>query len=435
MRSPQATHNLAAMSAHAREIALNVEQALDLSILVGVGDVINLEPRLIVNSDEATGTEEPTAVYDQGRRAGGAWNFKRAQPHQLAAMLAYALGQCSSSDVPGSTGGRKHVFTPLDGYVDAGRGLPSFTAAQRYGKTVLKRRFASCFVDSLTINCPKDDFIQATATLKATGKVTSNLVEESVTALDNVTQLTLAANAVQGATAQERLDAVQQVVAEYPAASGVWAPVTVTAVSDATPAVLTITSLGGAGASTTYKVFYADKEPGGDWRAFPARVSEPPLKVSELAVVVGGKWDGSTITGGRQLTSEIKSLSWTLNNNVEVESTPGGGADYANRALRGQRTQKLTLGREFWDAVWQELRLTAAATFSVYMKAEGALLNAGEAARYTLGMCWPLCCLTASPISADGARLAETPEIQVLQDATHGSLYAWVINKGTTYGA
>ena len=85
--------------------------------------------------------------------------------------------------------------------------------------------------------------------------------------------------------------------------------------------------------------------------------------------------------------------------------------------------------------MWQELRLAQAATFSVYMKAEGALLNAGESTRYTLGMVWPLCCLTASPISTDGARLAESPEIQVLQHDTHGSLYAWVINKGATYGA
>ena len=435
MRSPQAKHNLMAMSAYARETALNTEQALDMSLLMGMEAVFNIEPRLIPNSDEATGTEEPTAVYDQGRRAGASWGFKRAQPHQLAAMLVYGLGQCSSSDVAGSTGGRKHVFTPLEGYLDGARGLPSFTAAQRYGKTILKRRIASCFVDSLTINCPKDDFIQATAALKATGKVTSNMQEEPVTGLDNATELTLAANAVNGSTAAERLANVQQIIAEYPAGSGIWVPVTYTAASADTPAVITIESLGGAGDSTTYKVFYADAEPGDDWRTFPARPTETPLKVSELSVIVGGTWDGSAISGGRTLSSEIKSMGWTLNNNVEVESTPGGGADYANRALRGERSQKLTLGREFWDAVWQELRLLTNTTFSVYMKAEGALLNAGEAARYTLGMCWPLCALVGSPIAADGARLAETPDIQVLQDATHGSIYAWVINKATTYAA
>lgn len=438
MRSPQATHNLCAVSAYARETALNTEQALDLSLLVGMGDILNIEPRRIVNSDEATGTEEPTDVYDQGQRAGGSFNFKRAQPHQLAVALAYALGQCTSSDVAGSTGGRKHVFTPLIGYLDAARGLPSFTAALRLGKTILKRRFASCLVDSLTITCPKDDFLQAALKIVATGKVTSNMApEESITALDNVTVLTLAANAVQGSTAQERLDSVQRIIAEYPAASGTWVEVAYSAVSAAMPAVITITSIGGTGVSTTYKVFYADKEPvsPADWRTFPSRVTETPLKVSELSVNVGGKWDGSVIAGGKILSSEIKSISWTLNNAVQVESTPGGGAAYANRALRGQRTQKLTLPREFWDAVWQELRLLGNTSFTVYMKAEGALLNVGETAQYTLGLCWPLCQLTASPIAADGARLGESPDIQVLEHDTYGSVYAWIINKGTTYGA
>lgn len=432
MRTPQATFNLLAVSAYARETAINVEQDLDLSLLVGMGDVLNINPLRRDNADDATGGEEATEVSDMGQRVSGPLTFKRAQPHQIAFLLAYALQPSVSTDVPGSTGGRKHVYTPSDNWFDEARGLPSFTAAQRYAK-VFKRRLASCFVNSLTFSFPKNDFVQATADIQATGKVTSSMGEELVTALDNVTVLTLAANAVNGSTDQERLDSVHQIIAEYPAASDIWVPVTYTAVSDDAPAVITIASVGGSGASTTYKVFYAALEPGTDWRTFPARVTEPPLKTSEFSLTVGGKWDGSAIAGGRILTSEVGNFSFTLNNNMQVEGTMGGGADYANRALRDPRTQKLTLSRELMDAVWQELRLIGNTTFSIYAKAEGALLNVGETARYTFGICWPLCALSNSAISADGKRLVESPDITVLRDATHGSVYAWVINKGTAY--
>ena len=92
MRSPRATHNLLAVSAAAHETAINTAQTLDLSVLVGLSDIINLEPRREDNAEEANGLEEPDTIYDLGNTSGGPLNFERAQPQHFALIMAYALG-------------------------------------------------------------------------------------------------------------------------------------------------------------------------------------------------------------------------------------------------------------------------------------------------------------------------------------------------------
>ena len=64
----------------------------------------------------------------------------------------------------------------------------------------------------------------------------------------------------------------------------------------------------------------------------PPRVEEPPLKVSQLEVTLGGRWDGAAFSGGYQLATELRGVTWTLKNNLTPESTPGG-----RRQLRQSR--------------------------------------------------------------------------------------------------
>ena len=237
MRSIRATHNLVAVSANNKETAINTEQTLDTTMLVHLSDIINLEPRRETNADEATGKEEPDTIYDLGALAGLSLNFEKAQPQHFAFLLAFALGAIST----GAAGaGYEHTITPKADDEDEARSIPSFTAAMRYGKTVLKRRFASMFVDSVVATFTKDDWCKISGTIKGTGKVTDNITEESVTAARNVTSLTLAANAVEGADAAARLDNVQRIRVEL--ATDVWTEVEYSAVSDATPAVITQTA-------------------------------------------------------------------------------------------------------------------------------------------------------------------------------------------------
>jgi len=147
MRSWRAQHNLLAVSANNAETAINTEQTLDTSMLVGMSDIINLEPKRETNADELTGYEEPDAIRDLGALSGVAMNFEKAQPQHFAFLLAYALGSIVTS---AAGTGYEHVITPIANDLDAARSNPSFTAAMRYGSTVLKRRFASMFVDSLS---------------------------------------------------------------------------------------------------------------------------------------------------------------------------------------------------------------------------------------------------------------------------------------------
>lgn len=92
MRNYRANQNLMAVSAAARETAINTEQTLDLSLLVEEGDVLDLDRRRENNQNEMTGKEEPDTVYDLGSKSNGKLTFSKAQPQHFAFVLGYGLG-------------------------------------------------------------------------------------------------------------------------------------------------------------------------------------------------------------------------------------------------------------------------------------------------------------------------------------------------------
>jgi hypothetical protein len=97
----------------------------------------------------------------------------------------------------------------------------------------------------LVINKVKDDSGQLTYLYP---------VEEILVAQKNATGLTLAANAVKGSTAAARLANVRRIVVEL--TTGVWTAVVYSAVSSATPAVITITAPSGTAGAVNYKILY-----------------------------------------------------------------------------------------------------------------------------------------------------------------------------------
>jgi hypothetical protein len=394
-------------------------------MLVAISDVINLEPRRESNAEELTGKEEPDAIYDLGGLSVGPLNFEKAQPQHFAFLMAYALGTISTA---AAGTGHQHSITPIADDEDESRSLPSFTAAQRFGKTVLKRQFASMFVDSLVATFAADDWVKIRGDIKGTGKVTDNITEETVNALDNAVALTLAANGVEGATAAERLQNVQRIKVEL--TSGVWTEVAYSVVSAATPAVITITSAGGAGAAKDYKVLYIPTEAG--WMTFPARVSETPLRVAETTVTLGGKWSGSAFEGGRDMCAEIRSVEWSFNNNMEITFAPCAGDAYASRAFRPARTQTIKVDREFREYILQQ-HIDDNDTFGFYILAEGAIYDAPH--KYQVEIIFPKVAVLNAPLNVDGKRVAEAGDLQVLEDDTYGSVIAKVKNLQATYAA
>jgi hypothetical protein len=425
MRSHRATHNLIAVSANAAETAINTEQTLDTSMLVDMGDIIQRQPRREDNASELNGKEEADAIYDLGHTVQANFTFNKAQPQHFAFILAYALGDVATA---AAGDGYLHTITPALDDLDAARSNPSFTAAQRFGLTVLKQRFASLFMDSFTATFAKDDWLKIVGQALGTGKITKNVVEETISAAETVTQLTLAANAVEGSTAQARLDNVQRIRVEL--AAGVWTEVAYTAVSAATPAVITIVAPGEAATVRSYKVLYVAAESG--WMTFPARVSETPMRISQLNCVLGGSWTGSAFAGGRTLNADIRTITWNFLNNGAVEFIPGADGAYAARYFRDSRTQTIALDREFKDYILQN-HIDANDTFGLHLVATGAVFDDPHA--YKLELIFPKLGVVTAPISVDGKRLAEAGDLRVMEDDTYGSVIARITNLQATYAA
>ena len=425
MRSIRANHNIIAVSAYNRETAINEPQALDLSLLASVGDIIGLDMRKESNTDELTGKEEADTLYSLGQTANLTLNFPKAQPQHFALLYAYGLGKTLST--PAGTGFLKTI-TPVDGDLETSRSLPSFTGAQRLGKTIAKERFCSLFVNGITATFSRDDFCKVTGEILGTGKYETSVREETVNAPENSTTLTLAANGVAGTTDQERLDAVHQVKVET--SPGVWEEVEFTAVSALTPAEITITAPGAGTEPKDFKVLYAPAEQ--PWMTFPQRVSETPLRVSELRFSLGGTYDGSAIQGGREMGAEINSIEHKLSNNGNVEFVPGGGGAYASQYFRDGREQTLTLDREFRDYIIRNY-MTTNDYFAASIKAEGAEFDTGH--KYGVEIIFPKLGVLQSPVSANGKRLAEQGDMAVLEDDTHGSVIVKVTNLAADYAA
>lgn len=418
-RNYLARHNLFAVSANAAETALNTEQTLDTAMLVAEGNIIQLQPRREDNRNEANGLEEPNMVYDLGHLAGGPIEFEKAQAQHFGFIMAYGLGVCA----PSAWGtGYLNAITPITGLDH-----PSFTAAQRLGNSIFKRRFASMHVSKVSSVFAKDSFARLSADLVATGKHTDNITKETVTANYNAASLTLASNAVEGSSASARLDSIHLVRCQVPA-TGEWVDVVVSAVSSATPAVLTITPPGGTATSTSYEVIYVPAESG--WHSFPSLIEEPPLRVTQLAVKVGGEWNGSAFVGGHTLADEVSSIQYDLDNQFEVEFRVGGTGTYANHVLRKGRLQTLKLDRDARDFIMQQ-HVEDNDTFGVYMKATGAEFATGY--NYYVEKIFPMCALLKADFTVRDKVIAEAGDFIVLQDDTYGSIMCNVGNQVNGY--
>jgi hypothetical protein len=420
MRNYLANYDQLVVSANLKEAALNTEQTLDTSMLVAMATILQLDPRRESNADELTGKEEPDSVYDLGALTGGDMNFDKAQAQHFGFGYAYGLGSPADGAAWGT--GYKHIITPAEGLT-----LPSFTAAMRIGKTIFKRRFAGMHVDQLTATFAKDSWAKVALAVKGTGKNSSNITKETVNAAYNATSLTLAANGVQGLTPAERLDNVHHIRVKVPTTEE-WVDVVFSAVSDATPAEITITPPGGAATLCDYEIIYSPTAVA--WESFPGRVSEPPLRVTDLVVKIGAKWDGSAVTGGHLLAEEIESIEHVLNNQLLIEFRVGGTGSYANYAVRQGRIQTIRLNRQARDYILQR-KMTDNEYFVVYMKATGAEFETGK--NYFVEIVCPRCNVLKSPVSVGGKFLGEAGDLVVLQDDTYGSVKVTVGNKVSGY--
>jgi hypothetical protein len=194
--------------------------------------------------------------------------------------------------------------------------------------------------------------------------------------------------------------------------------------------VIEITPPGASGELTTYRVYYVPRE--SDWMDLPPRVEESPLKVSQLAVTLGGRWDGTNFYGGYPLTTELRGVTWTMKNNLKTESTPGAGGNYANRAFRTGREQSLKFDRDFRDFLLTQ-NLKDNDTLGVYLKAAGPEFAPGL--RYQVELVFPKVAVLGTTVKVYQRRLGEEVEFAVLEDDAYGSVVAYVQNQVSSYAA
>jgi hypothetical protein len=436
MRSHQATHNLFAISANLMEEAINTEQDLDTLFKIDLATLIKYDRRRETDADEAMGHEEITKLYDLGYLASIPLAISKCQPQHVACFGAYALGAIDT-DPAGSTG-FKHTITPISGDLESARSNPSFTFAMRYGLHLLKQRFASGFINSFSLSFERDKFLKLDADIKATGKRTTNMYEESVTAHYNATSLTLTHAVAGGAgapNAQNRLDNIHAIRVQV-LSTLQWVDVIFSAVSDADHGVITIVAPGGTADDVTYKILYNIKEAGDNaWCDFSGLddIAESPLRVSDFLVKFGGKWNGSDILGGRTIDADINSVKWTFDNKITPEFTMGAATvGYANRALREGREQKIEFDRKFREYIIGNYADTME-TFALYAIAEGAEYETNY--KFTVELILPKVAVMGVDPKLSGKRLDETANIVIMEDAIYGSAILNIKNQVDTYAA
>lgn len=428
-QSFEATYNQFAVSAKVREAALNTAATLDTAFLLDMEQLITDNVRNETNSNEASGGEEATKIYKRAKSAILPFKQEKGTYHALAFALSYFFGACSTV-AAGSTG-YKHTITPMTGWLESNRSNPTFTAGQRHGM-IEKLRYYSGMFKSLNLSFPQDNWLNISGDVVFTGRKDSSMKKIVITALDNITALTLTDDdtvdyAVQGSSAAERLRNISYVRAQK--ATGEWVYLSCSAASDATPAVLTIGSVGGSGDSVTYNVVFVPTEAA--WCTFPSLVEEPSIYSSEFSVILGGKYNGTTVLGGKTIAGEIESaeVAMTLEG-ADPQFRVGGGAAYANMIRRVDREQKITLNREFVDYLLTQLEADNE-EFAIKFASVGAEYESGY--NFESSLIWPRCRVLDPKRSVKTKLMAEGAEIAVLRDLTYGSFIGTVQNQFEKY--
>jgi len=361
------------------------------------------------DSDEIAGREGASQLFRAALTAEGSLKQTRARPDFCLFTLAYFFGQISSE--ASGAAGYKHTISPLD---DPDH--PAFTAARRSGSSIMKERFVHNLVKGFTCSLG-DAWVGMQADVVGSGKRDVNYTKEIVTAAENATQLTLASNAVEGDTAAARLENVRLVrVKEVGEQS--WTVVTVTAVSDATPAMLSINAAGDTGTNVDYEIYYHPEE--ASWCDPPSTLDESPLRLVESKVVVDGYFDGSDIVGGISLGGDLVSCEVKGENEIDLVHVPDAGGDlFASESWRVSRTITLKLSRRFRDIV-RQVQLDENEIISVLLRVQGALIPDGGGARYGFDLIFPRVGIVDAPVTVSEKILAEEGDLRVLVDETYG---------------
>jgi hypothetical protein len=387
------------------------------------GSGLTCRAEAVHDGESVHGSELPTRIDAGPLETGGSFVQKRAKPDFLALVLAYFFGQCDSTLVGASA--YRHLVTPLSGLE-----LPSFTAVQRRGAGVFNERLAGNYLESFILELA-DGWASLSAEVLGIGAREVNYDHEVVSAPANATSITLAVSGVAGATAAARLANVYRVRARDVGGQA-WQELTVTAVSAAVPAVIDLSeALGTSGDDVDYEVDYLPVEPA--WCVLPGSIDESPLKLVEARVLVDGYFDGSTLSGGHDLSARLESFSVSGKNNLELRRFPGSSGP-AGHALRGARELTISLTQSLRDTVLlYQADHPETERLAVALILAGAEIEPGSGARFGVELIFPCCGIIQAPVTVAGRRLAQAGDLVVMDDGTYGGVAVRAYNQQVGY--
>lgn len=407
--------NVLCVSSELRQQDINTPVEVDFRIDFEKGNIAQIEPIIEVNDKEVTGYEEATESIYKGNDVAG-FNIARyyADPQFLAFCMAYGLSAEIETVSVGATG-KKHTLTPGE-TVDPHK----FTAVFKKAEIEILR-LISLMLDGVEITFAKGEAVKATASVKGTGKFERNWIDEKITAAGNVTELE-AASAVKG-------NATKNVHGVFiRKADGALYALEVSSVSGRR---IKFSAGANDGVSDReYRVVYIKNDCA--WADnLPVRINEGILKVSDLQVLIGGKFDGSDITGGVAANHEIQSVVYKLNQPLTIDRRPKADGDdsySANYAARNNRDQVITIDRDFKDVIMQA-RMIGEDYFSLKIKCEAQEFELGI--NYLFQMIFPRISVRKASQSVDNSIMKETLDLPVYEDPTGAfkSVYVTVVNK------
>jgi len=204
--------------------------------------------------------------------------------------------------------------------------------------------------------------------------------------------------------------------------------------------------------SLSSQVFGSGKYASGS--ANVSEVAEVSLHTRDAVVFIGTAYAGATpdqdrtsadITGGSDKSANIEEISWTYNNNTDLDFLPyfNTGVTWG-RAERGTRSQELSMTMLFVDMTEANAALNQTAV-TIQVKAISDTYVAGvppynpatpldTVYKYGASVIWPVLKYTSANIQGSaGDRVTVSVTANVLEDSTYGAARAWVWNGVNAY--
>jgi hypothetical protein len=393
------------------------------------GSMIKLDREIENNAEQIHGSELPTETYYGRHSASGSLAQEKVKPDFLAFILSFCLGACTST-AAGTTGYR-HTITRLVNNPDH----PAFTEQQQHGESIIKERFAGNHIQAVTIELGDGPWVSASADIVGWGNKDDNFVRETIATAANATTFELTED-VQGATAAERLESFFEARAKDEG-SDLWEFPTVSEVSAADPAVVTITPAVGTGTGDIdFEVTYIEDEGDLAWCTFPAKISESPLKVTCCEVRLHGLWNGTSFSGGRAVpVDEFLGMSIAITNEITIHHGPDASCSlHATDSHREGIGIEITITKKMKDAIMQaSMDKSDQENIAVRLLLQGAEIDVGGGFYFGGELIFPKCRLMSDEIGDAGKTKQEVPVLQVLDDGTYDGIVAIIYNQVSAY--